>query len=238
MEIALLGYGRMGHEVAAVASERGHEIAVIIDSSDDWMEKIDEVRHCDIAIDFSTPDRVVDNIFKCFNLDLPIVVGTTGWYDQLDSVVYDCCQRDQSLFVSSNFSIGVNMLFRINKKLAKLMNKYPEYEVLIKETHHVHKLDAPSGTAITLAEGIIENLDRKEEWELNEAEKSTDIPITAIREGEVTGIHEIIYDSDIDTLAIKHSAKSRKGFALGAVIASEFMKGKKGYYTMEDLLKS
>ncbi|MBR5783796.1 MAG: 4-hydroxy-tetrahydrodipicolinate reductase [Bacteroidales bacterium] len=238
MEIAILGYGRMGKEIAEIAEERGHEVSVVIDSSDDWMENIDKIRDCDVAIDFSTPDVVVDNIFKCFNINVPIVVGTTGWYDQLESVVHDCCQREQSLFVASNFSIGVNILFSINKKLAEIMNNHPEYDVSINETHHIHKLDAPSGTAISLAQGIIENLETKEEWVLNECESVSELPIYSTREGEVPGIHEVKYDSLVDTIVIKHNAKSRKGFALGAVIAAEFLANKKGYYTMEDLLKA
>jgi 4-hydroxy-tetrahydrodipicolinate reductase len=228
----------MGKEIAEIAEERGHEVSVVIDSSDDWMENIDKIRDCDVAIDFSTPDVVVDNIFKCFNINVPIVVGTTGWYDQLESVVHDCCQREQSLFVASNFSIGVNILFSINKKLAEIMNNHPEYDVSINETHHIHKLDAPSGTAISLAQGIIENLETKEEWVLNECESVSELPIYSTREGEVPGIHEVKYDSLVDTIVIKHNAKSRKGFALGAVIAAEFLANKKGYYTMEDLLKA
>ena len=236
MEIAIIGYGKMGKEIAEIAEERGHEVSVIIDSSDDWMENIDELRNCDIAIDFSTPDAVVDNIFKCFNINIPIVVGTTGWHDQLENVVHDCLQREQSLFVASNFSIGVNILFSINKQLAKIMNLHPEYDVSIDETHHVHKLDAPSGTAITLANDIIEHIDCKDEWSLNEVENATELPIYAHRKGEVAGIHEVKYESKLDSISIKHNAKSRKGFALGAVIAAEYLVNKKGYYTMDDLL--
>ena len=236
MEIAIIGYGKMGKEIAEIAEERGHEVSVIIDSSDDWMENIDELRNCDIAIDFSTPDAVVDNIFKWFNINIPIVVGTTGWHDQLENVVHDCLQREQSLFVASNFSIGVNILFSINKQLAKIMNLHPEYDVSIDETHHVHKLDAPSGTAITLANDIIEHIDCKDEWSLNEVENATELPIYAHREGEVAGIHEVKYESMLDSISIRHNAKSRKGFALGAVIAAEYLVNKKGYYTMDDLL--
>ena len=236
MEIAIIGYGKMGKEIAEIAEERGHEVSVIIDSSDDWMENIDELRNCDIAIDFSTPDAVVDNIFKCFNINIPIVVGTTGWHDQLENVVHDCLQREQSLFVASNFSIGVNILFSINKQLAKIMNLHPEYDVSIDETHHVHKLDAPSGTAITLANDIIEHIDCKDEWSLNEVENATELPIYAHRKGEVAGIHEVKDESMLDSISIKHNPKSRKGFALGAVIAAEYLVNKKGYYTMDDLL--
>ena len=237
MEIALLGYGKMGKEIASVAEERGHEISATIDSEADWMEKIDDLRRCDVAIDFSTPDTAVDNIMKCFNIGMPVVVGTTGWYDQLESVVHDCRQRgDAALFVASNFSLGVNILFDINRRLADIMNRYPQYDVRIAETHHIHKLDAPSGTAITLANDILDRMDRKEEWKLN-ATHPCELDITAHREGEVSGIHEVTYDSDVDTLSIRHEAKSRKGFALGAVLAAEFLAGKRGYFTMSDLLK-
>lgn len=233
----MIGYGKMGKEIASVATERGHEITATIDSEADWMEKIDNLRQCDVAIEFSTPDTAVDNIMKCFNIGIPVVVGTTGWYDQLESVVHDCRQRgNAALFVASNFSIGVNIMFDINRRLADLMNRYPQYDVQISETHHVHKLDAPSGTAITLADDIIDRLDRKEEWKLN-GTQSDELCITAHREGEVSGIHQVTYNSEVDTISIRHEAKSRKGFALGAVLAAEFLEGKRGYFTMADLLQ-
>lgn len=242
MKIALLGYGKMGKAIEAVAIERGHEVCVTIDDEDDWMEKLDDLRDSDLAIDFSLPSTVVGNIMRCFDLDIPIVVGTTGWYDQLESVVHDCQQRGQSLFVASNFSIGMNIMFDLNRRLAKLMNGYADYDVAITETHHIHKLDAPSGTAITLANDIIDELDRKDEWTLKGASsgqrKSSDVEITSIREGEVPGIHEVVYDSEIDTITLSHSAKSRKGLAMGAVLAAEFLNGKKGYFTMRQLLES
>ncbi|MBR3413042.1 MAG: 4-hydroxy-tetrahydrodipicolinate reductase [Bacteroidales bacterium] len=249
MKIALLGYGKMGKAIEQLATERGHDITVTIDDEDDWMDKLDELRDCDMAIDFSTPATVVGNIMRCFDLDLPVVVGTTGWYDQLESVVHDCQQRGKALFVASNFSIGMNIMFELNRRLAQLMNSHEDYDVTISETHHIHKLDAPSGTAITLANDIIEELDRKDEWMLwktvteqsvtqkHRRIKKDTLPITSIREGEVPGIHEVVYDSDIDTITLRHSAKSRKGLAMGAILAAEYMEGKKGYYTMTDLLK-
>jgi len=239
----------MGKAIEAMAHERGHEVVATIDDEDDWMDKLDDLRECDIAIEFSTPATVVGNIMRCFDMDIPIVVGTTGWYDQLESVVHDCQQRGQSLFVASNFSIGMNIMFELNHRLAHLMNNHDQYQVSITETHHIHKLDAPSGTAITLAEDIIEELDRKEEWQLRKTitEQGTTenrhrlkkdvIPITAIRQDEVPGIHEVVYESDIDTITLRHSAKSRKGLALGALMAAEYMDGKKGYHTMRDMLK-
>ncbi len=223
MKIALLGYGKMGKAVEALALERGHSVGVTIDDEDDWMEKIESLRECDVAVEFSTPATVVGNIMRCFDMGMPVVVGTTGWYDQLESVVHDCQQREQALFVASNFSIGMNIMFELNRRLAQLMDGREEYAASITETHHVHKLDAPSGTAISLANDMKEELGRT-------------VPITSIREGEVPGIHEVVYDSDIDTLTLRHSAKSRKGLALGAVLAAEFLEGKKGYYTMRDML--
>lgn len=213
----------MGKAVEALALERGHSVGVTIDDEDDWMEKIESLRECDVAVEFSTPATVVGNIMRCFDMGMPVVVGTTGWYDQLESVVHDCQQRDQALFVASNFSIGMNIMFELNRRLAQLMDGREEYAASITETHHVHKLDAPSGTAISLANDMKEELGRT-------------VPITSIREGEVPGIHEVVYDSDIDTLTLRHSAKSRKGLALGAVLAAEFLEGKKGYYTMRDML--
>ena len=240
MKLALLGYGKMGKAIEAVAKERGHSVGVTIDDEDDWMAKLDDIRECDMAVEFSTPATVLSNIMRCFDMDMPVVVGTTGWYDHLDAVVHDCQQRGQALFVASNFSIGMNIMFELNRRLAQLMDSHDEYSVSIAETHHIHKLDAPSGTAITLAKDIIEELDRKDDWQL--MKKGTRIgkgiiPITAVREGEVAGIHEVVYDSDIDTITLRHAAKSRKGLALGAVLAAEYLEDKHGYFTMKDLLK-
>lgn len=244
MRIALLGYGKMGRAVEAAAIERGHTIGAAVDDEDDWMEKLDEVRGCDVAVDFSTPATAVGNIMRCFDMNLPVVVGTTGWYDHLESVAHDCQQRGQRLFVASNFSIGMNIMFELNSRLARLMDSRPGYEVSISETHHIHKIDAPSGTAITLANDIIEELQRKERWVLTEgpgakpARRLTrkTIPITSIREGEVPGIHEVTYDSDEDTITLRHSAKSRKGLAAGAVLAAEYLIDHTGICTMHDLL--
>lgn len=239
----------MGKAIEAIAAERGHTVAVTIDDEDDWMDKIEDLHECDMAVEFSTPATVVGNIMRCFDLDMPVVVGTTGWYDQLESVVHDCEQRGKSLFVASNFSIGMNIMFELNRRLAELMDGRPEYEVSISETHHIHKLDAPSGTAIALAGDIIKRVDRKDEWQLvrrdgtmgrktaaGKKPKPSVVPIVSVREGEVPGIHEVVYDSDIDTLTLRHSAKSRRGLALGAVMAAEYLEGKRGYHTMSDLL--
>jgi 4-hydroxy-tetrahydrodipicolinate reductase len=241
MKLALLGYGKMGKAIETIALERGHSVGVTIDDEDDWMDKIEDLRQCDMAIDFSTPDTAVSNIMRCFDLDMPIVVVTTGWYDQLESVVHDCQQRGKALFVASNFSIGMNIMFELNRRLAQLMDRYDQYQVSITETHHIHKLDAPSGTAITLANDIIDLLDRKDDWKLvkgdSRRQKKDIVPITAIRQGEVAGIHEVVYDSDIDTITLRHSAKNRKGLALGALLAAEYLEDRKGYYTMQNLLE-
>ncbi|MBP9991322.1 MAG: 4-hydroxy-tetrahydrodipicolinate reductase [Bacteroidales bacterium] len=236
MKIALLGYGKMGKAIEALADERGHKVCAVIDNESDWMTKIDDLRRCDVAIDFSMPSCAVENIMKCFNIDVPIVVGTTGWYDQLDAVKEECRQRGQALFVASNFSIGMNIMFALNERLAQLMNGQPDYKVAISETHHIHKLDAPSGTAITLANAISDEIDRYEGWEMSGKEEEDEIPVTSIREGEVPGIHVVTYDSEIDTITLSHSAKSRKGLALGAILAAEYLEDKKGFYTMKELL--
>lgn len=237
MKIALLGYGRMGKAIAAIATERGHEVAVTIDNASEWEERIDQLRLCDLAIDFSTPATAIENIEKCFALDLPLVIGTTGWYDHLDEMVEKCRKGNHALFMASNFSIGMNITFELNRRLAQLMHSQPSYSASISETHHIHKLDAPSGTAISLANDIIERQDKYRRWALSaEATTEDTLPITAIREGEIAGIHEVVWDSDIDTISIRHSAKSRTGLALGAVLAAEYLLGKNGYYTMRDLL--
>ena len=174
---------------------------------------------------------------KCFDADVPVVSGITGWLDRIDEVKEMCDKEGKTFFYASNYSIGVNIFFAVNTYLAKIMNNFPSYNVKMTETHHIHKLDAPSGTAITLAEGILEQVDRKDRWVLETEENASDLAIHAIREGEVPGIHEIIYDSEVDYISIKHDAKSRAGFALGAVVAAEFTAGKKGFLGMKDLFK-
>lgn len=241
MNIALLGYGRMGHEVEQQLLQRDHIVKAIVDNRQEWPQKEAAVCRCDVAIDFSIPSEVVDNIKRCFALSVPVVVGTTGWYDELPAIIEQCRKGGNALFVASNFSIGMNIMFDLNRRLASLMNSLPAYDATITETHHIHKLDAPSGTAITLANDIIERLDRKTSWQLAEGKGNPTpeaLSITSIREGEVPGIHEVVYDSDVDTIRIVHSAKSRKGLALGAVLAAEFLAGRKGYYTMQDMLNS
>ena len=235
MKIALVGYGKMGKAIEQIARERGHEIVSIIDINNSQDFASEAFRSADVAIEFTSPSTAYGNYLKCFDAGVPVVSGTTGWLDKMPEIKRLCAEEGKTFFYASNFSIGVNIFFAVNKYLAKIMNHFPSYDVRMTEVHHVHKLDAPSGTAITLAEGILENIDRKERWTLNTAEQPTDLPIQAIREGEVPGIHEIVYESDADKISIKHDAKSRAGFALGAVLAAEFTAGKKGFLGMNDL---
>lgn len=235
MKIALVGYGKMGKTIEQIALSRGHEIVSIIDINNPDDFESAAFKSADVAIEFTTPATAFDNYMKCFAANVPVVSGTTGWTVRMGEIKEMCEKEGKTFFYASNFSIGVNIFFALNKYLAKVMNNFPSYDVRMTEVHHIHKLDAPSGTAITLAEGILENIDRKDRWTLETAEKATDLPIHAIREGEVPGIHEIIYESDVDTISIKHDAKSRAGFALGAVVAAEFTAGKKGFLGMSDL---
>lgn len=237
MKIALIGYGKMGKTIEQIALSRGHEIVSIIDINNPDDIYSDNFKSADVAIEFTTPATAFDNYMKSFAAGVPVVSGTTGWLNRIGEVKEMCEKEGKTFFYASNFSIGVNIFFALNKHLAKIMNQFPAYDVKMMETHHIHKLDAPSGTAITLAEGVLENIERKDRWTLETAEKDTDLPIHAIREGEVPGIHEITYESDVDTIVIKHDAKSRAGFALGAVIAAEFTAGKKGFLGMDDMLK-
>ncbi|HBG87542.1 MAG TPA: 4-hydroxy-tetrahydrodipicolinate reductase [Marinilabiliaceae bacterium] len=236
MKIALIGYGKMGKTIERIAVTRGHKIVARVDPFNGEDFSAPGLATADIAIEFSRPETAFNNYLECFKLNLPVVSGTTGWLDKLGEVKA-LCEKGQTFFYASNFSIGVNILFAINEQLAKIMNKYPQYEVDITEVHHTHKLDAPSGTAITLAEGIFENLSRKTKWELDKQSSADAIAIKAIREGEVPGIHTVKYESEVDEITIHHSAKSRDGLALGAIIAAEFTQNKKGFLSMKDLLK-
>ena len=227
MKIAYFGYGKMGRAVEAAALERGHTTAAIIDplveSHSTPANHIGPDTGCDVAFEFSTPATAVDNILRCFDLGIPVVSGTTGWNNRMEEVADICRARGAALFVASNFSIGMNIMFELNRRLAELMQGR-DYDVSISETHHIHKLDAPSGTAIVLADDIAAVTGEERP------------PITSHRIGEVPGIHEVVYDSLVDTLTLRHEAKNRKGLALGAVLAAEFLVGKKGIYTMRDLL--
>jgi len=237
MNFALLGYGKMGREIEKLAEEKGHKIVLTIDQPEEWESKGKFLVQADIAIDFSTPDSVIANIYHCFNADIPIVEGTTGWHEQIDQVRADCLAGNQSLFWAPNFSIGVNIFFNLNHHLATLMSTWPEYEISLEETHHTQKLDAPSGTAIMLANDIIRHLGRKKKWVKEEAESFDDLGIRSHRVEEVTGTHKVIYESQEDLIEIVHIAKNRRGFALGAILAAEWLFNKKGFYEMKDLLE-
>ena len=243
MKIALVGYGKMGHIIEQIAIQRGHTIVSTIDIDNTDGFNSDAFRSADVAIEFTIPTTAFDNYQKCFAAGVPVVSGTTGWTGRIGEIKKQCEEEGKTFFYASNFSIGVNIFFAVNKYLAKLMNGFPEYDVNMTEVHHIHKLDAPSGTGITLAEGIMEEIERKKQWRLAEngakqfdTDKPEDFLIHALREGEVPGIHEIRYESDVDSITIKHDAKSRAGFALGAVLAAEFTAGKKGFLGMNDLL--
>lgn len=235
MDILLIGYGKMGKMIERLALEKGHNIACIIDKDDSW-DKVDK-KKIDVAIDFSTPSSVINNIDSCFKRHIPLVVGATGWYDNIPMIKQRVLDEKQSFFYSSNFSIGVYMLRIINIALAKMMNNYSSYNPKITEIHHIHKLDAPSGTAITLANDLINNSNKKTSWQLNQAKDEKTLEIDAKRIGEECGTHIISYDSPVDTIEITHKAKTREGFALGAIMAGEFLYNKQGFYTMDDMMK-
>ncbi len=237
MKIALIGYGKMGKTIERIARERGHEIVSIIDVSnlDDFDS--DSFKSADVAIEFTVPQVALSNYRRAFASGVAVVSGTTGWTDELPALKKEIEEGGKTLFWSSNFSLGVNIFMAVNKYLAKIMNQFPNYNVEMTEVHHTQKLDAPSGTAITLAEGILKNLDRKNSWVKEVETKQSDMAIKSIREGQVPGIHTIRYESEVDSIEITHDAKSREGFALGAVVAAEFTAGKKGLLGMEDMLK-
>lgn len=235
MRIALLGYGKMGKEIEKIAIQRGHEISLKIDANNLSNFNVDSLRGTDVAIEFSTPETAYNNIQICFTANTPVVAGTTGWLDKLDSCV-EQCNNGAGLFYASNYSVGVNVFFEINKKLAQLMAAYPSYKVEMEEIHHTQKLDSPSGTAITLAEGIIENIDEINHWVNDATAKDGEINITSKRIDKVPGTHGVSYENEIDEIYIRHTAHNRKGFALGAVLAAEFMTNKTGFFGMKELM--
>jgi 4-hydroxy-tetrahydrodipicolinate reductase len=235
MKIALLGYGRMGQAIESIAIERGHEIVLKIDKNIESYN-LEEIG-IDVAIDFSIPDAAFKNITSCFKAGIPVVSGTTGWLDQYDEAVEICNKNNAAFIYASNFSLGVNIFFELNKKLAGMMKNLDEYGVEIEEIHHTKKLDAPSGTAISLAEQIIEVNDRKNGWHLETA-NDNEIPVFAKRIEDVPGTHTVSYTSKIDDIEIMHTAHSREGFAKGAVVAAEWLNGKTGVHTMRDVLSS
>lgn len=231
MKIALIGYGKMGKTIERLAVEGGHQITHRIDK----LEQNEDLSLSDVAIEFSVPEAAPANINYCFDQGLPVVSGTTGWLEHYAEVINKCEERNGSLIYASNFSVGVNLFFYLNQHLAEIMSDYPEYGVSMEEIHHIHKLDAPSGTAISLADDIIEARPELSGWTLDE-DKKVLLKIDAIREGEVKGTHEVTYRSEVDSISIKHQADSREGFAKGAILAAQWLIGKEGVYSMADVL--
>lgn len=231
MNIALLGYGRMGQTIEQIAIKRGHNIVLKVDKDD----KDYDITKADVAIDFSIPTVAFNNISNCLNNNIPVISGTTGWLENYNNAVALCEEKKGAFIYASNYSLGVNIFFELNKTLAKMMSNLKQYNVSMEEIHHTQKLDAPSGTAISLANGIISNHDGFDNWKLDEKGETT-IPITAKRIEDVPGTHTVTYESEVDTVTIEHVAHNRQGFALGAVIAAEWLVEKTGVFTMNDVL--
>lgn len=236
MNIALIGYGKMGHAIEQAAIERGHQVVLRITTANKHELTKEKLANIDAAIEFTGPLSAKDNVEACLKAGVPTVCGTTGWNHQLDHAKMEAVNNKTSFIQASNFSVGVNIFFEVNKLLAGLMNNQPDYNVSIEETHHTEKKDAPSGTAITIAEQVLDKINRKQHWEKGEAKREEDISIISHRVENVPGTHVVKYSSAIDDIEIIHTAHNRKGFALGAVLAAEFIAGKQGVYTMKDVL--
>ena len=237
MRIALIGYGKMGHMIEELALGRGHEVVlrIGIENLEDFTDG--NLKKADVAIEFTAPDSAYDNVLRCLKLGVPVVSGSTGWNDKLETAKAICKENNGSFIHASNFSVGVNIFFEVNKLLAKLMDAQSDYEVTIKEVHHTQKKDAPSGTAVTLAEQVLDNLHRKKGWVNNETDQASQLSIISERVDPAPGTHYVKYSSDIDDIEIIHTAHNRKGFALGAIMAAEYIHGKKGVFTMKDVLQ-
>lgn len=237
LNIALIGYGKMGKIIEEIALERGHNITFKVSSQNADFKPIDLINaKCDVAIEFSLPHFAVNNIKNCIDASIPVAIGTTGWYEHITEVSNYCQLHNGCILPTTNFSIGVNLFFAVNERLAELMNNHTSYSAEITEIHHTQKLDAPSGTAITTAEGIIKHLDRKSSWVKEYAQKESELAIKSIRTENVPGTHEVIYENAIDSISLIHTAKNRRGFASGAVLAAEYLYGKKGIFKMKEVL--
>jgi len=238
MRFALIGYGKMGKTIEGVILEQNKGDEIVLKITDQNLNEltVDNLKRADVAIEFTQPDSAVGNIYKCFEAGVPVVVGTTAWLHKLDEVKKKCAETNGALFFSPNFSIGVNIFWEVNRRLAQLMNSQPQYDVTMEEIHHTEKKDAPSGTAVKTAEVVLEELKRKDKWTLDSVSQSSDLLIVAKREPNVPGTHTVTYTSSVDYLEIKHEAKSRRGFAEGAVMAARWMVGKHGVFEMKDLL--
>lgn len=236
MNIAIIGYGKMGHEIERVLLARNHRVVLTIDKDNATDMTAENLRKADVAIEFSAPDVAYGNICACLEAGVPIVCGTTAWLDRYDQVVALCERRGGAFFYASNYSVGVNLFFAVNKQLAALMSRFEQYDVTLTEVHHTAKKDAPSGTALTLAQEIISSGGAKSEWHLGTTCDPEKLEVTAIRRSVVPGTHTVTWESEADTIEIEHTAKNRSGFAVGAVMAAEFLADKQGVYTMYDLL--
>ncbi|MEG1606692.1 MAG: 4-hydroxy-tetrahydrodipicolinate reductase [Mucinivorans sp.] len=236
MKVALLGYGKMGHEIEKILISRGHEIVLVIDKDNANDLTAVNLKKADVAIEFSTPITAFNNIIASLEAGVRVVCGTTAWIEKLPEVVEVCKKNNGAFFYASNYSVGVNLFFKINASLAKLMNRFTEYDVTLNEVHHTQKKDAPSGTAITLAEGILSGCKRKKEWYLGATTQADILEVTAQRRSVVPGTHTVVWESEVDSIVMEHTAKSRAGFAVGAVLAAEFLIGRKGVFGMDDLL--
>jgi len=236
MKIALVGYGKMGHAIEEIALQRGHEIVLKIDINNAADLTKENLQKADVAIEFTSPHSAVENLKKCFDAGMAVVCGSTGWLEHWDEIKQYCLDRNGAFVYASNFSIGVNLFFEVNTFLAKLMNKHEEYDVSLEEIHHTQKKDAPSGTAITLAEQVLQQISRKKVWVNRISDNAEELEITSERVDPAPGTHKVKYKSSIDDIEIIHTAHNRKGFASGAVLAAEFIKGKKGIYSMKDVL--
>jgi len=236
MKIALIGYGKMGKEIERIALSQGHEIVWKFSGSNASEFTSQNLKKADVAIEFTKPESAVNNILLCFEANIPVVCGTTGWLNHFDEVKQQCIEKKQAFFYASNYSIGVNIFFKLNEQLAQIMKPYKNYVPSMEEIHHIHKKDAPSGTAITLAEELIKNSGNLKRWGHAEKASPGELPILSKREGEVPGTHIVNYTSDNDKISIRHEAFNRKGFAEGAVVAALWLVGKKGVFSMNDLL--
>lgn len=236
MRIALIGYGKMGHAIEEIALQKNHDVVLKIDVINQQDFTTDNLKKADVAIEFTHPGAAFDNIKKCLEAGVPVVVGTTGWLDRYEEITGICKQNSGALLVASNFSVGVNIFFEVNKRLAELMSVHSDYEVSMEEIHHTSKKDAPSGTAITLAEQILERVSRKKKWVNHLSDNTDELEIISERIDPAPGTHKIKYESSIDDIEIIHTAHSRKGFAAGAVLAAEFLAGRRGIYSMKDVL--
>lgn len=236
MNIALIGYGKMGKAIEEIAVSRGHAIVLKVSLENMEDNTTQKIRQADVAIEFTGPESAYENIIRCLDAGVPVVSGSTGWLARLAEVRQHCTQKNGTFLYASNFSVGVNIFFEINKRLAGLMAGHPEYEPRITEIHHTQKRDAPSGTAITLAEQLLEKIHRKKEWVNHISDNLDELEILSERVDPAPGIHTIAYDSDIDTITITHTAHNRRGFATGAVLAAEFVASRKGIYQMSDVL--